>query len=367
MSAAYRTRQAARRVRVRDRRRGFFRPERRRTHPRPGAARFSFSDGAPNAHLAHDRAPAGSLLRRAARIARLAERTRLRDPLPLRPLHELPGRRPEGPPPTRGRSWRGWRARPSTIRLGVLVSPVTFRHPGAFAKVVTTVDEMSGGRRGRRGRAGWNEVEHRALGLEFRPIQERADLMEDELALLTGSLGASPTAGPTRGTRSDVEAELFRPTAGAAAPPADHHRRDRQPAVAAPGRSIRGRIQHVERRRGRVPRSLRRAWTRSASGSGATPASIRRSVMAGVLMAATPAEMEHRARRRWRWSRPTGPTPRPGSTPGGRAGSWAAPRRPGRRSARFAAAGAERLMLQDLLPRDLDMIELAAAELIGWV
>ena len=32
------------------------------------------------------------------------------------------------------------------IGLGVLVSPVTFRHPGSFAKVVTTVDEMSGGR-----------------------------------------------------------------------------------------------------------------------------------------------------------------------------------------------------------------------------
>src|SRR3954462_15834502 len=32
------------------------------------------------------------------------------------------------------------------LGLGVLVSPVTFRHPGAFAKVVTTVDEMSGGR-----------------------------------------------------------------------------------------------------------------------------------------------------------------------------------------------------------------------------
>ena len=46
------------------------------------------------------------------------------------------------------------------IGLGVLVSPVTFRHPGSFAKVVTTVDEMSGGRIEVGVGAGWNE--HRA-------------------------------------------------------------------------------------------------------------------------------------------------------------------------------------------------------------
>ena len=62
------------------------------------------------------------------------------------------------------------------IGLGVLVSPVTFRHPGNFAKVVTTVDEMSGGRIEVGVGAGWNELEHRQLGLAFPPIKERADL-----------------------------------------------------------------------------------------------------------------------------------------------------------------------------------------------
>ena len=56
------------------------------------------------------------------------------------------------------------------IGLGVLVSPVTFRHPGNFAKVVTTVDEMSGGRIEVGVGAGWNELEHRQLGLAFPPI-----------------------------------------------------------------------------------------------------------------------------------------------------------------------------------------------------
>src|SRR4249920_1636637 len=75
------------------------------------------------------------------------------------------------------------------IGLGVLVSPVTFRHPGTFAKVVTTVDEMSGGRIEVGVGAGWNEIEHRQLGLAFPPITERADLMEDQLAILHGLWG----------------------------------------------------------------------------------------------------------------------------------------------------------------------------------
>jgi alkanesulfonate monooxygenase SsuD/methylene tetrahydromethanopterin reductase-like flavin-dependent oxidoreductase (luciferase family) len=49
----------------------------------------------------------------------------------------------------------------SRIGLGALVSPVTFRQPGNFAKVVTTVDEMSGGRIEVGVGAGWHEEEHR--------------------------------------------------------------------------------------------------------------------------------------------------------------------------------------------------------------
>ena len=45
----------------------------------------------------------------------------------------------------------------TTIRLGALVSPVTFRHPGALAKIVATVDEMSGGRVDVAFGTGWHE------------------------------------------------------------------------------------------------------------------------------------------------------------------------------------------------------------------
>ena len=72
---------------------------------------------------------------------------------------------------------------------GALVSPVTFRQFGNLAKVVTTVDEMSGGRIEFGLGAGWNDVEHRQLGLPFPEIEERADMLEEQLAVLHGLWG----------------------------------------------------------------------------------------------------------------------------------------------------------------------------------
>ena len=72
------------------------------------------------------------------------------------------------------------------IGLGVLVSPVTFRHAGSFAKVVTTVDEMSGGRVEVGVGAGWNDLEHRQLGLPFPTDQG------------TGRSAGGSTGGPPR-------------------------------------------------------------------------------------------------------------------------------------------------------------------------
>src|SRR6185369_3686221 len=77
----------------------------------------------------------------------------------------------------------------TTIGLGTLVSPVTFRTVGNLAKVVTTVDEMSGGRVEFGLGAGWNDLEHRQLGLPFPPIGERADMLEEQLQTLLGLWG----------------------------------------------------------------------------------------------------------------------------------------------------------------------------------
>ncbi len=79
----------------------------------------------------------------------------------------------------------GFARETTTIRLGVLVSPMTFRHPSEFAKVVATVDQMSGGRLDVGMGAGWFEKEHVAYGLPFPPPAERMDRLEDSLEICT--------------------------------------------------------------------------------------------------------------------------------------------------------------------------------------
>jgi F420-dependent oxidoreductase-like protein len=72
----------------------------------------------------------------------------------------------------------------SRIRLGTLVSPVTFRHPGVLAIQVAQIDQMSGGRVELGLGAGWFEQEHRAYGIPYPP--NRFDLLEEQLELITG-------------------------------------------------------------------------------------------------------------------------------------------------------------------------------------
>jgi F420-dependent oxidoreductase-like protein len=74
----------------------------------------------------------------------------------------------------------------STIHLGTLVSPVTFRLPGNLAKVIQTTDEMSDGRIEAGFGAGWNAEEHAQLGLPFPPIGERYDMLEEQMAIIHG-------------------------------------------------------------------------------------------------------------------------------------------------------------------------------------
>ncbi|QKJ18497.1 LLM class F420-dependent oxidoreductase [Microbacterium hominis] len=72
----------------------------------------------------------------------------------------------------------------STLRLGTLVSPVTFRHPSVLAIQVAQVDEMSSGRVELGLGAGWFAREHTAYGIPFPP--KRFDLLEEQLQVVTG-------------------------------------------------------------------------------------------------------------------------------------------------------------------------------------
>lgn len=78
------------------------------------------------------------------------------------------------------------------IRLGTLVSPVTFRHPGVLAIQVAQVDEMSGGRMELGLGAGWFAREHAAYGIPFPA--KRFDLLEEQLQIVTG-LWTTPAGG----------------------------------------------------------------------------------------------------------------------------------------------------------------------------
>ncbi len=69
----------------------------------------------------------------------------------------------------------------STIRLGTLVSPVTFRRPQVLAKLVTTADHISGGRVELGLGAGWFESEHRAYGFDFMTSKQRLDELDRQL------------------------------------------------------------------------------------------------------------------------------------------------------------------------------------------
>jgi F420-dependent oxidoreductase-like protein len=75
----------------------------------------------------------------------------------------------------------------SRIRLGTLVTPVTFRLPGPLAIAVAQVDAMSGGRIELGLGAGWNAEEHTAYGVPFP--ENRFDLLEEQLRIITGLWG----------------------------------------------------------------------------------------------------------------------------------------------------------------------------------
>jgi len=69
------------------------------------------------------------------------------------------------------------------IGLGLLVTGVTYRHPGLLAKIVTTLDVLSGGRAMLGLGAAWYEREHRGLGVPFPPVAERFERLEETLQI----------------------------------------------------------------------------------------------------------------------------------------------------------------------------------------
>jgi F420-dependent oxidoreductase-like protein len=73
----------------------------------------------------------------------------------------------------------------STIRLGLLVTGMTYRHPSVLAAEAVTVDHASHGRLELAVGAAWFDAEHRQLGIDFPPTGRRFDRLEDALEIFT--------------------------------------------------------------------------------------------------------------------------------------------------------------------------------------
>jgi F420-dependent oxidoreductase-like protein len=89
-------------------------------------------------------------------------------------------------------------AHTSTVQLGVLVTGVTYRHPGLLAKIVSSLDVLSGGRATLGIGAAWYEREHRGLGVPFPPLTERFERLEEALQICL-QMWDSTTNGPYDG------------------------------------------------------------------------------------------------------------------------------------------------------------------------
>jgi F420-dependent oxidoreductase-like protein len=70
------------------------------------------------------------------------------------------------------------------VRLGTLVTGVTYRNPALLAKTATTLDVISGGRAILGLGAAWNEEEHTGYGFEFPPVRERMDRLDEALTII---------------------------------------------------------------------------------------------------------------------------------------------------------------------------------------
>jgi F420-dependent oxidoreductase-like protein len=90
------------------------------------------------------------------------------------------------------------------LRLGSLVTPVTFRLPGPLAIAVAQVDDMSGGRIELGLGAGWYDAEHTAYGVPFPAVGERLAMLREQLEIITG-MWATP-----HGERFDYDGRFYR-------------------------------------------------------------------------------------------------------------------------------------------------------------
>ena len=253
------------------------------------------------------------------------------------------------------------------IGLGSLVSPIMFRNPGNLAKIVVTVDEMSGGRVELGLGAGWQAEEHTRHGLPFPEIGERAERLEETLEILHG-LWEGPDGWSFLGRHYVVDDAHFRPKP-ASLPGRDGGRPNLIVGGQGTARSYRIAARYADEfnlssASPQVAAQKYAALDEAVRAAGRDPSTLVHAAMVGVLLGRDRDEVGRRERDLL-------------TTLGaGDAGdAWFEPRRArwihgtpdaARATvAKYADIGVQRLVLQDFMPRDLEMIDLAAEALFG--
>ncbi len=247
------------------------------------------------------------------------------------------------------------------ITLGTLVTPVTFRNPGNLAKVVVTVDEMSGGRIELGLGAGWHADEHRRHGFPFGEIGERADRLEETLAIVRG-LWEEPDGWSYLGTHYAVEDSFFRPKPGVVGGRAGGRPRIITGGQGSPrGFRIAARWADEFNLSSAGPALVSEklaALDEACLAIGRAPETLARSAMVGVLVGRDRAEL---AAREAALAQAFGDSSEDfGAWMAARRGRWiyGTPDEARAQLEAFAATGLGRLMFQDFIATDLDMIDL---------
>jgi len=249
-------------------------------------------------------------------------------------------------------------ARTSSLRLGTMVSPASFRHPSVLAKLVTTADHVSGGRVELGMGTGWNEDEHAALGFPFGSMPERMDALEEQLAVVHDGHW---TPGPFTHAGAHYEVRELDPfpkpvqvphppliMGGGAGP-----RAARLAArYADEYNTVSPTLEEIAERRERIAAACERA--------GRPP--IPFSVMTTALVGADEGELERRARELGTWRDEPVDLEAMAET-------WivGTTDQVAERLRAYERAGVERIYLQLLVHRDLDMVELIGRELVPAV
>jgi len=244
----------------------------------------------------------------------------------------------------------------SRVRLGTLLSPVTFRLPGPLAITVAQVDQMSGGRAELGLGAGWFDAEHTTYGIPFPPLAERFARLEEQLEIITGLWetpeGQTFSFNGAHYTLSDSPAlpkPAQRPRPPVLVGGGGRHRTPRLAARFANEYNVPfATVADSAAAFGRVRQACQEA--------GRDPASLVYSAAQTVCCGRDEAEVARRAQAIGEQL--------PGLRHSGLAGS---PAEVADKLGQFADAGATRIYLQVLDLHDLDHLELIAAEVMPQV